>query len=251
MGAFAEFMRAVADVLRAVAWPVTVFLLAILGYRHGVLEQLLKRLEPLLERLREIRAGAVRAKFFDEAHLKSPKEEMRAAEAAPLPSTPASNAPPEVIDARALVLRNSRGEVRALMYVTDEDTPALTLFDPSGARRLAFNLIVDPSGEYVPILGLQDRNGNSRALLELDQDGRPHLSFIGGTGEGAARLGINEDGTAQLGLWDGRNKLRVMLRTVSDGDAGLALVDGAEKVRAALVVTQDGKSDLVRYSDES
>ena len=86
---------------------------------------------------------------------------------------------------------------------------------------------------------LEDKNGNQRAILDVDADG-PGLSLFDAAGKTRAGLSVTAGGPS-LGLLDAAGKMRTFLSVTADGPS-LDLYDAAGKTRAGLVMDADGPS---------
>lgn len=110
--------------------------------------------------------------------------------------TPTLSAPPQTIEARKLVLLDSRdkpvaalgaaeagsglvlmdekGKPRAAMVLTGNGEPGLKLYDAKGVVRAA--LVVGNDGRSG--LAMYDDKGQNRAVMATDADGKPALMFF-------------------------------------------------------------------------
>ena len=123
------------------------------------------------------------------------------------------NKVPEVIEARKFVLKDSKGNGRAALTVTPDNSPLLLLNQPDGT--LGVTLTVGPQGR--PMLSLYDKRGNPRALLSLDADGSAGLSFGGADGKTRAGLAVTSEKSAGLILYGNDEKPLAVVGLTRDG----------------------------------
>ena len=166
-----------------------------------------------------------------------------------------------VVEAQQFLVRDSTGEVRAALGLSDGD-PKLILFDKDGTSRAALSLV--PSGS--PFLTLADRDGRPRAALTVLPDGSPILTFSDATITERIEIRLRDEGVPDLRLYekDGKTlsgrlttvsgspslalfrsgKARVLLTITADGSPGLRLTDPDGNARALLAAKADGVPGL-------
>jgi hypothetical protein len=125
---------------------------------------------------------------------------------------PASNA----VRTSLLQLVDSKGTVRASLGFIDADqTPALSMMDPNGVRRLQVGLEFDGS----PLIQFSDENSRIGIDMSLDS---PVVMAAGGSRTGDARIAIGKDGN--IGL------LRLTTETVEGKTVGrISLMDSSNQ----------------------
>jgi len=89
---------------------------------------------------------------------------------------------------------------------------------------------------------LEDANGKTRAVLDVDKDGVPGLYLYDDNGTPRAMLGVGNYGSV-LAMFDQNGKNRVSLAVSNDGTS-LRLSDDKGKPRARLTVGNDGVPGL-------
>jgi len=107
---------------------------------------------------------------------------------------------PKVTESQCFRLRDARGEMRAELSITESDGPGLTLYDG---------------------------NKRARALVTLDSDGYPLLTFFHADRKAAVTLGLSEKGQ-ELCLYDIRSQPRVTLAASPEG--AMTIHDGLGRV---------------------
>ena len=133
----------------------------------------------------------------------------------------------------------------------------LSIVDDSGRTRVELG----PFANQAYGLSLSDRAGRARALLELQGDGTPRLSFANPDGQSLAEmtvfqdaprmslsnaegveffsLSVEMDGSSRMSLLDQNGRSRVNLGASGDGSPGLVLVDRYGRALAELTVSAD------------
>jgi hypothetical protein len=71
---------------------------------------------------------------------------------------------PRVIDIQKLILRDVNGKMRAMLYITPENSPTFTISDREGEPRI--QMTVGQNG--TPVIGLQDKSDILRAMLTTE-----------------------------------------------------------------------------------
>ena len=143
----------------------------------------------------------------------------------------------ESVEARAFVLRDDAGQVRAQLAMK-EAGPELTFFDARERAQVRLLATDDSRGLY-----LSDRDDRTRLSLVVS-DGGPRLSLSNAEGRPQAELGVKEQGPS-LVLYDTHRVGRVWLHA-NDSAGGLGLYDH-RAMRAALTVTEFGP--VLLFSD--
>jgi hypothetical protein len=103
------------------------------------------------------------------------------------------------VRARAFVVEDANGKMRAVLGVVEDGVPTLALFDANGNMRVTVGG-VDKDGD--PWLVLSNANGKGGAVLGVPTDGGPALSLHGANGKTRARLWLSNDGSPALSLHD-------------------------------------------------
>jgi hypothetical protein len=149
---------------------------------------------------------------------------------------------PEVIEAQKFVLRDSKGNGRAALTFTPDNSPLLVLNQTDGT--LGATLTVGPQGR--PMLSLYDKRGNPRALLSLDTDGSAGLSFAGADGKARAGLAVTSEKSAGLILYGNGEKPLAVVGLTRDGSPAIIFADehGKPNVVIANTETQAGLTGL-------
>ena len=140
---------------------------------------------------------------------------------------------------------------------TSLQTRQLSIVDDQGKARVQLGSF--GAGAYG--LTLFDAPGKPRALLELQGDGSPRLSFANPAGQSLAEftvfqdaprmslanadgveffsLTVEMDGSSRMSLLDQNGRSRVNLGASGDGSPGLVLVDRYGRALAELTVSAD------------
>jgi len=114
------------------------------------------------------------------------------------------------------VLVGRDGKPRGAMTTTEENEPAVALFDEAGTQRVS--------------LGVAD-------------DGGAGLSLFDARGEMCVSLGTDATGDPGLVLWDSAGKVRATLQ-MADNSPRLSLYDTEENERGVLTLHPDGTAQL-------
>src|SRR5438128_222844 len=93
---------------------------------------------------------------------------------------------------------------------------------------------------------LVDKEGNTRAVLELDDKGDPHLGFFDKKDKLRASLALH-DGQSFLELLDKNEKVRASIGLGKTGHPSLALLSNQERDGAVLQMGKDGGPGLDLY----
>lgn len=109
----------------------------------------------------------------------------------------------KVLEAESFVVRDSKGALRAILGVWEDDEVRLLL---------------------------PDRNGKSRAILAVKPDGSPYLGLYDKDGKRRIGMAVLQDGMLALGLAYTDDKSRAGLSVGPDGSPRLFLADKAGKV---------------------
>ncbi len=100
---------------------------------------------------------------------------------------------PKVVEAERFVLRDTKGNILAIMG-TEASGTSLSLYDQKGKPRAWLGVTADGA----PVLALFDQNGKDRAGLVLGADGTPALALLDQNGKRRAVLSTLVDGTPGL-----------------------------------------------------
>jgi len=122
-----------------------------------------------------------------------------------------------VLEAGALVLRDSDGLERGSMRVGEDGTVSLAL---------------------------RDGNASARVRLSVLEDGSPGVSLLDGDGDTRAILGFLPDGTTTLVFADAGSVARAVLALTPDGASRLVFSDNAGDTRAAIGVDGGGRPEV-------
>ena len=85
----------------------------------------------------------------------------------------------KAIKAEQFILADSKGQMHAILGLTNLGQPSLGVWDKEGRNRVILGFI----REGVPGLGLNDEKGTRRVDLEVSEDGKPGLILIDESGE--------------------------------------------------------------------
>ena len=102
----------------------------------------------------------------------------------------------KVIEANEFVLRDETGKTRALLEVT-EGSVALMLYGPQGSNQLGSmsSIVARPNGGFI---GLADRNGKNRMVLDLQPGDAPTLYLTDASS--SPNIQLKDDDVAMLDL---------------------------------------------------
>lgn len=130
------------------------------------------------------------------------------------------------VEAESFIVRDSRGQVRALLTAPPDGTVGLFICDPAGVLRASLRVLADGT----PGLLLSDQVGQARTLLNVQGDGVGGLLLYDRSVRPRAWLSILADGTGGLALFDEGRESRAWLRQTADGSPGLTLWDASGNV---------------------
>lgn len=85
----------------------------------------------------------------------------------------------KAVKAQQFLLVDKKGQIHAILGLTNLGKPSLGLWDKEGKNRIMLGFIRDG----VPGLGLNDEKGNRRVNLELSVDGKPALILLDENGQ--------------------------------------------------------------------
>jgi hypothetical protein len=111
---------------------------------------------------------------------------------------------PKTIEARSIVIRDSKGVVRGALGIADDGSVGINLNDDGGAPRLT----LDVAKNQTPGLDLYDSSGQIRATLALGPHGTPGLGFYNSSGKLRTSLDIPSDKTPGLAFYSNEGKGR-------------------------------------------
>ncbi len=86
------------------------------------------------------------------------------------------SAMPDVIEARAFVLRDSEGKIRAELSLDDDESPRISMRDRFGRTLMEFGLAMP--GGHNPYLIFLDNKGRERVLMTVHEDQDPDIFFF-------------------------------------------------------------------------
>lgn len=85
----------------------------------------------------------------------------------------------KAIKAQQFVLVDKKGQIHAMLGLTNLGKPSLGIWDENGKNRIMLGFI----REGVPGVGLNDGNGKRRANLQLSLEGQPSLILFDENGQ--------------------------------------------------------------------
>lgn len=150
------------------------------------------------------------------------------------------------VECQKLTLKDSKGRVRGLFAIANDDTPILSMFDENGKVRA--NMTLDEKG--APNFGFCDDHQKPKLSMALVDDG-PVIVLSGRHKEGTrvtlaatkteTGMTIDKDGKTKIALAhtnenlslivikDAEEKARMVIGANSDGSAEMSLLDGEGK----------------------
>lgn len=120
------------------------------------------------------------------------------------------------------------------------------LRDQQGNSRALMQMMDNGSSALV----LHDRDGRERLRLAVLPDGSPGITLADGYGRSRAVLGLLPDQTVSLAFADAGGKTRAVLGLPADGSSTLVFADRAGDTRAAVGVDATGKPSVTFFEDE-
>lgn len=126
------------------------------------------------------------------------------------------------VESEAFLVRDARGQVRAMLKALENGTVGLSFYDQDGVSRAWLRVLTDGT----PGLVLSDQSGQVRTMLNVQGDGLVGLLFYDQSGNPRAWLNVLADGTGGLALFDEARESRAWLRLLADGSPGLTFWDG-------------------------
>lgn len=138
----------------------------------------------------------------------------------------------DVVEASQFVLKDNKGNVRAVLGCTldEEQEPYLELYDRRGDSRL----LMDISPREVPRLILREKEDKPRLVLDLDKDGSPGVFMLDKERNSLLEIASN-NGTGFHGIRYSRDdKNRFLLGAAPDGMAALEIFDEQGEPRLVL-----------------
>ncbi len=151
----------------------------------------------------------------------------------------------------------------------DVQARRVSILDERGRARVQLGSL----GHELYGVSFADSSGKARALLELQKDGTPRLSFANPNGQSLAELTVFQDaprlslanaegveffslsqemdGSSRMSLLDQNGRSRVTLGATGDGSLGLALVDRYGRALAELTVSANSSRLVLQGRDGS
>jgi hypothetical protein len=129
----------------------------------------------------------------------------------------------EVPGSPGLYLFDDEGNVRIVLNTTKEGGAGIAVCDRTPNLNPQVVLMMSKEGNAG--LGLQDGNGKSRALMEMEKDKAPVLILQDENGKKKLAMAMTADSRAFLTLNDQNEKTRAVLGMDPDGSPHFALQD--------------------------
>lgn len=166
--------------------------------------------------------------------------------------------PPKVVEADEYLLRDRKGNVRAMLGFR-EGAPLLSFYDEEQTLRIGLGFTTDglptvsilsKSGNIrssltvlandTTALHLYDRTEKARAVLAVGADGTPSFSLFGKDKDGSVVLGVDNGGVSGVTLSDRRGIARAVLGSISLETGRTGVVE--KRPESSLVLfDKDGK----------
>ncbi len=146
----------------------------------------------------------------------------------------------KIVETETLRLVNKKGRLRALLTTNEEDSPQLGLFDRNGELRVMMNV-----GDDSATLALADKDGHLRLRLAAGSNDSPVLDFIDSKGQLRSRLTIEGDEGASLIFLDENSRPRATFKEDDEGRFLVGFVDEDHKTRASFHMDSNGTPYLI------